>query len=254
MYKIGYCLSGGGVRGIAHLGIIKALEEKGIKPDIISGTSAGAIFGAFYAGGFTPDQIVEIISKVKFLGRANLQFRKPGLFRMDVFDRIFKLFFPKNQIEALKIPFIAAATNINTGTIEYFNSGNLSEAIRASSCIPTVFQPVVIGADVYLDGGIMNNFPIEPLLGNCEFIVGSSVNSMEMTKGKIRMLDIIDRTFNLSINKSVLDKSKYCDLFFDPPAMMQFKMLDLKQSRQIFEYGYAYAKQKLNSWNISQEQ
>ena len=215
--KIGYVLSGGGIRGIAHFGAIKALEEQGIKPSIISGASAGAIVGAFYAAGYKPKEIIAIINEVKIFNPQHFKIWKAGLFDMGSFESIFLKYFPENTFESLNLPLYVAATEIKKGEIKYFSEGNLSKALMASSCIPIVFQPVEYLGMTLVDGGVLNNFPIEPLFGNCDKIVGVHVNAIDKTDQKIHMKDVLDRTFHLSLNNSAYLKSHKCDLLIDPP-------------------------------------
>ena len=241
MPKIGYCLSGGGVRGIAHLGIMKALEEKGVKPSIISGTSAGALMGAFYAAGFTPDEILAVALRSRFLTSSSLQWRKAGFFSMKFFNKLFHIIFPSNLFEDLKIPLVVTATNIITGELEYFEKGELVNVLLSSACFPMVFQPVEMKNSIYMDGGILDNFPVQPLAGSCDRIVGSYVNDMDITTKKISMTTIIDRTFNLAINDAINIKKQVCDVFVAPPDMMRYGIMDMKQASTIFNEGYQYA-------------
>lgn len=241
MLKIGYCLSGGGVRGLAHLGAMKALEEKGIKPSIIAGTSVGAMMGAFYAAGFSPEEILEVSLRSKFLTSGSLQWRKAGFFNMTFFRKLFQLVFPKNTFESLKIPLIVAATNVITGEIEYFEKGELVNVLLASASVPLIFQPVEMNGFVYMDGGILDNFPVGQLEGKCDRIIGSYVNDMDLTTKKISMSTIIDRTFNLAINNTVNIKKKSCDVFLAPHDMMHYGIMDMKNAQSIFDEGYKHA-------------
>jgi NTE family protein len=240
--KIGIALSGGGARGIAHLGILKALEEFGIKPSVISGTSAGAIAGAFYAAGYSVQDIKKIIEKGDFFNLSNVLIKKQGLFNMNSFEKMYYEYFPNNSFSSLNIPLNVAATDILKGEIVYFSTGNLSQALMASSCIPVVFQPVNFGNTYYVDGGVLNNFPIEPLINRCDIIIGSHVNSIKTEVSEIHMTNIIDRCFHLAMSNSVRDKISSCQLFIEPPNMSSFSIFDVKKSDEIFEYGYNYTK------------
>jgi NTE family protein len=177
--KIGIALSGGGARGIAHLGILKALEEFGIIPTHISGTSAGAIAGAFYAAGYSIPEIVAILKKGQIFNFSNILIKRQGFFAMKGFNDIYRECFPNNSFEDLNIPLYVTATDILKGELVYFSSGNLSQALMASSCIPLIFQPVSYNDSVFVDGGVLNNFPTEPLTGQCYIIIGSYVNSVK---------------------------------------------------------------------------
>lgn len=240
-HKLGLVLSGGGARGIAHLGILKALEEIGVKPSIISGTSAGAIAAAFYAKGFSAEEILEIIKKGNFFNFSSILFKKQGIFSMKNFEKIYAKYFPNNSFDELSIPIIISATDLLNGESVYFSSGNLSQCLLASSCIPVIFQPVNFNNTYYVDGAVLDNFPIEPLLSQCEKIIGVSVNSIKKESKEIHMRNIIDRTVHLSLSKHLNEKAKSCDVFIEPPDMSQFHILDLNKTDEIFNYGYNYA-------------
>lgn len=245
--SIGLVLSGGGARGIAHLGVLKALNEFGVRPSILSGTSAGAIAAAFYANGFSIEEILSIIKKGHFFSFSNLLFEKPGVFSMKGFEQIYAKYFPENTFESLQIPLHVAATDLLKGQITYFSGGNLSQALMASSCIPVVFQPVQYNSTYYVDGGVLDNFPVEPLLGKCDIIIGSYVNSIKEELSEIHMNDVLDRSFHLALSNSVRNKIKLCNVFLEPPDMSQFGILDLKKIDAIFEYGYNYCKTQEHS-------
>ncbi len=239
-HKIGIVLSGGGARGIAHLGVLKALEEFGIKPSVISGASAGAIAGAFYAGGYSLNEIKSIVEKGDFFNISNVLIKKQGFFNMKGFEKMYQQYFPNNSFDDLRMPLHIAATDILKGEVVYFSSGNLSQALMASSCIPVVFQPLQFNNSYFVDGGVLNNFPIEPLLNTCDIIIGSHVNSIKKEVNEIHMKDIIDRSFHLALSSSVKDKTSHCHLFIEPPNMSRYSIFDVKKSDEIFNYGYTH--------------
>lgn len=250
MQKIGLVLSGGGARGIAHLGVIKALEEFEISPSIISGTSAGAIVAAFYSAGYNPEQIIEIALNGKFFSMANLMLKKSGLFNMQTFETIYKQHFKYNQIEKLPIPIVIAATDIVKGKIKYFTSGNLSKALMASSCIPLVFEPVKINNVIYLDGGILNNFPVEPIINKCDFIIGVHTNGMSIKAENLKIKNMLDRSFHLAMSNTVYDKVHLCNLFIEPPEMSKYGMFEVHKAEEIFLHAYHYTKEYLNKAEV----
>lgn len=240
--KVGIVLSGGGARGIAHLGILKALEEFGITFTHISGTSAGAIAGAFYAANYSVNEIVTILKKSQIFNFSNFLIKRQGLFAMKGFQGLYNEYLTDNTFEGLKIPLYVAATDILKGELVYFSSGNLSKALMASSCIPLVFQPVSHNDSLFVDGGVINNFPIEPLLGQCDIIIGSYVNSIKKEVEQVKMNNIVDRCFHLAMNSSVHDKTSLCNLYIEPPNMSQFSLFNLNKADEIFLYGYNYAR------------
>lgn len=242
MKTIGIALSGGGARGVAHLGVLKALKEFGVKPDMLSGSSAGAMVAAFYAAGHPDDAIMEITTGSRFFSLAHFHIGKSGLFDMGTFEKIYQKHFPLNTFESLSIPIHIAATDIVNGKSKYFSSGDLSKAIMASSCVPTVFEPVEIEGLLLLDGGILNNLPVEPLIGKCDKIIGVYVNHMQAESESISMKNLPDRTFHLAIRERELAKAAQCQLFIEPTNLGRFGMFDMNHASEIYKYAYEYTK------------
>lgn len=241
MKRIGLVLSGGGVRGIAHLGVIKLLEELNVQISAISGTSAGAIVGAFIADGYRSDAILEIVKSRKFFGFSNLLFGKPGIFNMDGFEQVYNEYFPHNKLESLKIPLHIATTDMIKGESRYFSEGDLSLLLRATSCVPLVFQPIKYNGKVLMDGGILNNFPTEPLLGRMDMIIGVHVNSLSEKMEELHMKDLLDRSFHIAVRGTLRHKATDCAVFIEPPEMSRFGMFDFTRADEIFTFAYHHA-------------
>ena len=239
MKKIGITLSGGGARGIAHLGVLKALGEFGIKPDMISGASAGGIVGAFYAAGFSPREIMEIIKHADLFNIFSIKFHQ-GIFSMKSFEKIYMKHMPHNTFEGLNIPLYLAVTDIRKGETVYLSSGELAIALMATSCVPVAFQAVEYQGTEYFDGGILNNLPVEPLIGQCEAQIGVHVNSIDRSSHKIETKDLIDRSFHLALSHTIKEKEDQFGLYIEPPGMSRFGMFDTDDFEQIFTVGYYY--------------
>ncbi len=239
--KIGIALSGGGTRCIGHIGVLKALEEYGLKPTVLSGTSAGAIVAAFYAAGYTPDEMLAIVAGNHFFPRSAIRFRMSGLFHTEFLERLFQEHFPGDDIAGLKLPLYIAATDLGEGAIRYFSEGSLSRALLASASIPFVFPQMTDGERSYVDGGILNNMPIEPLRGKCDMLIGVHVNAPGPTDPhRMGVRKLFDRVVHLAIGSHVYGKAGLCDLFIDPPDMTRFSMFDKKDFAAIFQYVYDY--------------
>lgn len=245
---IGLTLSGGGMRGIAHIAILKALEEHGLKPDIISGSSAGAIIGAFYAAGIHPDEMMAVVLKRNFFSRSSFRFRRNGIFSTKFLYDLLNEFIGKDDFSTLKIPLTVAVTELTHGKVEYISQGRLFDVLIASASIPYIFPPINIDDKIYLDGGIMNNLPIEPIRHSCDLLIGAHVNSIEFQEFKhLSLLKELDRVIHLAIGQSVYQKAKLCDIFFDPPGMMQYGMLEKKNVGRMFDEVYKYSTALLQS-------
>ncbi|OEK04790.1 patatin-like phospholipase family protein [Roseivirga misakiensis] len=236
--KVGIALSGGGARGIAHLGVLKALEELGITVDYIAGTSAGSIVGAFYANGFAPAEIMKIVSKTNLFQIVWPAFSWKGIFSMSRSEDVFRRHFKKDDFSATKIPLKIVATNLNTGRPQVFESGELVKPMMASCCIPFVFDPIKIDGDLYVDGGIVNNLPVESIRSACDVVIGvnaSPVLKEEKLGGTKKM---IERISMVSLSANVAKSASMCDLLIEPKGLRAFGTFDIKMGQEIFDLGY----------------
>lgn len=238
MAKVGIVLSGGGIRGIAHLGVLKALINAGIKFSHISGTSAGSIVGAFYAAGIDPEEALEIFIKTSLLRFIRPAVGSLGLIGIEHTSQLLKNYFPDDRIEALKIPLTIAVTNFSEGKLEYFTQGPLIKAIQASCCLPGIFRPIMIGDQMYMDGGILNNFPVEPLLKDCDFIIGSACNHLKPIKSIPSIGSLVNRATLMTTNKDMEQKAAFCDVLIEPHGMGEISTFDMKKAETIYWLAY----------------
>lgn len=242
--KTGLVLSGGGARGVAHLGIIKALKEYEVSIDYISGSSSGAIAGALISYGYSPDETLDIVSELSLLKLLKPAISKTGLLRLDTAEAMFRQYLPEDSFEALKIPLIVCATDLCRGKSVYFSEGPLLKPLIASSCLPVIFDPVNIDGNLYVDGGVLNNFPTQPLLAKNAKIIGLHSNPVDESFKLTNIKTMFERTFLLAINANSYHNVGDCDLFLEPPGLKQIKVFDLKKAKEIFDIGYQYAKTK----------
>jgi NTE family protein len=238
MKKVGIVLSGGGIRGIAHLGVLKALINAGIKFSHISGTSAGSIVGAFYAAGIDPEEGLQIFMKTKLLRFVRPAVGSLGLIGIEHTSNLLKTYFPEDKIENLNIPLTIAATNFSEGNLVYFTKGPLIRAIQASCCLPGIFRPIMIDGQMYVDGGILNNFPVEPLLKNCDFIIGSSCNHLKPVKSITNITALMGRAGLMTINKDMEQKAVFCNILIEPKGMGEISTFDMKKAETIYWLAY----------------
>lgn len=244
--KIGIALSGGGVRGIAHLGILQGLNEEGIFPDYLSGSSAGAIVAALYAHGYPPRTIFEIITQTNYFKFFKPSISFKALLKMDLLADLFAKYLPEDDFSALNIPIFVAATNFQKSQTEYFSEGPLIQRIMASSCIPGMFEPILLEDNLYVDGGVINNLPVEPLIDLCDTIIGINCNNLEAFEGQPNIKRLIERSVIMALNYNVYSRKNQCDYFMDPPGLAQFGVLEVKKSTEIYEAGYRFCKEYLN--------
>lgn len=241
-YKIGIALGGGGARGFAHLGVLKALEEKGIQPDVVSGVSAGALAGVFVAAGQKPDEVFEMMKKNKFHDYAKVIVPNSGLLSLEKTGKMLEKHLEAKTFDDLKIPLFVAATNLLEGRIEYFNSGKLSAIIQASMSIPVLFSPVKIGKGLYADGGIMDNLPVEPLIGICRRIIAVNISPLQKITRVHNLIDAATRAFHLSVSATIKGIEEKCDLFIEPGELANCDLFDTSNVDEMFEVGYEYTK------------
>jgi len=245
-FKTGIVLSGGAVRGFAHLGVLKALHEAGIIPDVISGASAGSIVGAFYADGYEPEEISEIFESTNFYKLIGILFRGSGLFDIRGLKKLLKNNLKAKTFDGLKLPLYVAATNLITGRAEYFNQGSIIDKVLASSSIPVVFKPQKINGIPYVDGGLINNLPLAPIKDKCKKIIGVNVTPLEKDPKLKGVGNVAIRSFHISIARSVLEKEELFDIYIEPEQLMNYGYFNVKKGQEIFDIGYKAAVEALS--------
>jgi len=249
-YKIGMVLSGGGARGFAHLGVLQALNEAGIYPEVISGTSAGALAGVLYCDGYSPEEILKIMKVDSRLNYMRPVLPRFGLLQISGIAKILESSLRAKSFEELKIPLFVAATNLNQGKIEYFSKGKLLNPVIASSSIPVLFKPVIINNQSYVDGGVMDNLPIKPIENLCRFFIGSFVNPSGYQESFSSLIDIAERIFTLNLFKEALEKSKRFDFYVGPEELRKYSVLETERADEVFSIGYNIAKDLIRTTGI----
>jgi len=238
--KTGLVLSGGGARGVAHLGAIQALLDNGIKPDIISGVSSGAIVGSLYGAGMKPEEILDILTKTKIFRYIRPAWSKFGFLNIQKLIAIYKLYLPVKTFADLKLPVIISAADILEGKTIYFREGDLVKAVLASTCIPLLFAPVKMDGMLMVDGGILNNLPVEPLIADCNMIIGVHCNPANPAYKPKGMKSMLERTFHLAVSNNVKERVKYCDIFIEPPELVNIGLFEISKAREIYRIGYEH--------------
>ncbi len=246
-HNIGYALSGGGAKGFAHLGAIKALEERNLKPDIIAGTSAGALAGVFYADGYSPDEVVDMFKDTKFKQFVEFTLPTSGLFRPTGLHSFIKKNLRAKTFEQLQIPFIAVATDWEKGTFVEFSKGNnLVDAVVASCCVPLIFSPVEIDGRYYVDGGVLKNLPASVIKNKCNVLFGVNVIMVQPPEEKNNLKYFAERTFTMMATSNTLADKKLCNVLIETDGLDKYWMFDLSHTDEIVETGYQKTIKKLN--------
>ncbi len=247
--KIGLALSGGGAKGIAHLGVLKVLEERGIQVDYISGVSAGAIMGALYADGNTPEDICQFIQKSDLYHMVSFTLpRHGGLTRMDDFRRFIDDKIKAETFQDLRIPLVINATELNEGKNVYFEEGPLIDCVIASASVPIFFKPMKICDKLYVDGGLFCNLPASILRKKgCDVIIGVHVNPITCEDSFEGIRDVSERVFHLAVNGNTIDQKKDCDILIETFRAREYGMFDASKADEIYKIGYEDASIAINS-------
>jgi NTE family protein len=234
---VGVALSGGGARGLAHIGVLHGLHEIGIRPSRVSGASAGSLVGLLYCAGLEPLHMLELIKDKSFF-----KIFPRGISVLGLTDhRLVKDFLMKHvgdiNFEDLKIPLSVSVTDINDGRSVIMEKGKVIPAVIASSSIPILFHPMDIEDILYVDGGLMNNLPIEPLLERCDNVIGVGVCRHEYSAKVEGMRDIGIRSFELAIWNTMEHRMKECDIALDIREAASFGMFDFHRGEELFHIG-----------------
>ncbi|WP_347159286.1 patatin-like phospholipase family protein [Pontibacter chitinilyticus] len=242
--RVGVALSGGGARGIAHLGVLKAFDELGIPISIISGVSSGAIAGVFYAAGYSPEEILKLIKELSIFKIVRPVFGKIGLMHLEEIEKLYKKYLGEfATFEDLKLPVIVSATEMNEGVTAYFSSGNLIKPLMASAAVPILYQPVSFEGKLLNDGGLLNNLPVDPLQFNCDVKIGVHVNPINHQAQVSNFRSMVERSVLLAINNNVKMRVHLCDLLLEPQELKHYRLVNFRKADEIFEIGYRYTLQ-----------
>ena len=268
--KIGLVLSGGGAKGMAHIGALKVIEEAGIRIDYIGGTSMGAIVGGLYASGYSAIQLDSIFRSVDFskLIQDEIPRSSKTFYERDESEKYaltlpfddFKIAFPSgiskgqnlynllskltshvNDIEdfnKLPIPFLCIATNIETGKETLLNKGYLPRVISASGALPTLFSPVKIKDSLYIDGGVTNNYPIDEVRAmGADIIIGIDVQDTLRTREELKsVLNVMAQINNYRSIENMLEKSSDTDIYIHPD-IKDYTVVSFAEGNEIIEAG-----------------
>ena len=248
--ELGVALCGGSAFGYAHLGFLQALEEAGVRVNRLSGTSMGAIVGMFYAAGYSPREIVQIIKKERMVRKTRVfrpNFRHDGgLADYELLRSIMAKYVPHNSFDSLKIPFYCCVSDMNHLRPVYVSAGGrLLEFVSASASVPRVFAPVLIDSVYYVDGYIFNNLPVEPLIdAGCNVTIGLHIQRDTVMERIDDPGIIASRAFAVNSNLCTLDHLHLCT-YGVAIKVGDLKKLDFDKLDEFFECGYKAGKEFL---------
>ena len=236
-FDFGLALGGGGVKGFAHLGVIQAIIEKGITPDIIAGTSAGALAGVFIADGYAPEEIMHIFTSKKRKEFVDLTIPHVGISKMTNLSKLLKKYIRAKTFEELKVPLYVVTTDFDNGEIVCFSKGNLTDPVVASCSIPIFFTPVVIDGIHYVDGGLLKNLPTAIIRPYCKILVAVNLNTIYKKDSYNSLKEVADRSIQYLVNSNSETDKTACDILIEP-ILKDFTMFDFEHAKKIFRIGY----------------
>lgn len=243
--KLGLALGGGGARGFAHLGVLKAFDENGIKFDYIAGTSVGSLVGAFYASGMTGEDIIEISKKInkKDIKNNRIMFMPSST---EGLQKIIKSNLGDIDVKDLKIPFCSVAVDMKSGNEVNIKSGNLAKAVAGSCAVPGVFTYVDFGDFRLQDGGLQNTIPSDVVKSmGADFVVAVDCNpNRGYGTESPKLMDILSATIRILMKSNAVKGKFYADVIIEPDTK-RFKSTKLKGAEEMIEEGYKAALEKI---------
>ncbi len=278
--KVGLVLSGGGAKGLAHIGALKVIEEAGVHIDYIGGTSMGAIVGALYAAGYSAQELDSIFRTTDFtsliqdnlprnaktfyekedseryaltLPFNNFRISFPPAFSggQNIYNELVRLLYHVKDIRdfnKLPIPFFCIATDVETGTEVLLNKGYLPEAILASGTFPSLFEPAEVNGKILIDGGVLNNYPVEEVIEmGTDFIIGVDVqHGLRDRESLLSATEVLLQINNFRTVGMMRTKSKLTDIYIKP-SMDSFSVIDFNLKEKIIQNGEDAAREHLEA-------
>ncbi len=247
--KIALVLGGGAARGFAHVGVIRALEQEKIPIDMVVGTSVGSLIGAIYASdmnSFDLEWTAFSLEKDSVFDYALLStFTGMGPVKGDKLEEFVKGKIPAVNIENLKLPFAAVATDLNRGTRVVLDRGPVARAVRASSAIPGVFNPVEYQGKLLVDGGVIDNLPIAVARERgADIVIAVDISENVANFNITNLVDVVLQSANIMFNENVKYKRKDADVLITP-AVGNVAMLDFTQKKRCMQAGIEAAQKAL---------
>lgn len=240
---IGLALSGGGARGFSHIGVLMAFDRFGIKPDIISGVSAGSIAGVLYGAGIEPKQIIQYFTEASHFGDfTEWSIPKEGFLRLDRFGKLLEEWLPVSKLEELKTPVVVCATDIDHGKSVGWSKGDIVPRVLASCSIPVVFNPIKINGVNYVDGGVLRNLPAWAIRRYCKTLYGCNCSPLrKATDSRKTVINIAYRTFHLMLKSNTPQDMRLCDHLIQVHDVSRVSTFDLSSLQKGVMAGYEAA-------------
>lgn len=235
---IALALGGGAVLGAAHIGVLKALDERGIKINRISGTSIGSLIATLYAFGKKPDEMQEIVGDLQWLDVTSFTLSSFGILSNDELGKQLKQILGERSFSDAKIPLYLVATDLVKGQKVVLDKGDIAKAVMASSCIPGVFIPVEIDDMLLVDGGLVENVPVSSLreVGD-DFIVGVDLTAGRHYQRPQDIIDVVVNAIDISIDNVTKTQTSEADLII-APELSSYGRRDTSRINELIDEGY----------------
>ncbi|MEI6483098.1 MAG: patatin-like phospholipase family protein [Betaproteobacteria bacterium] len=245
--KLGLALGGGAARGFAHIGVLQVLEEEGIKPSLVVGTSAGSVVASFYASGKTGQQLqwlADTMDETQFTDWAN-PFSGRGILRGEALGKYINSQLNGMKIEDMKLPLGIVATDLRTGDGILFRRGDVATAVRASSAVPSVFEPVQIAGKDYVDGGLVSPVPVRYARQmGADLVLAVDISSRPEDAKTTDMLKVLLQTFSI-MGKSISQLELAQADVVVRPALPEIGSTEFSARKKSIEAGRAAMKQAM---------
>ncbi|MCH5242312.1 MAG: patatin-like phospholipase family protein [Muribaculaceae bacterium] len=246
---VGLALSGGGAKGFSHIGVLMAFDRYGIKPDIMSGVSAGSIASVLYAAGLTPNDIIKCFTDAsKFGDFTEWAIPKEGFMKLDRFGKLLEEWLPVKYLEQLNIPTVVCATDLDHGKSVGWSKGEIVPRVIASCSVPIVFNPKKINGVQYVDGGVLRNLPAWAIRPYCKTLYGCNCSPLKCspTGGAKTLIDIAYRSYHLMNKANVPQDIRLCDHVIQVNEVSHVSIFDLSALQKGVMAGYEAAMKVLD--------
>ena len=244
--KVGVALGGGGAKGVAHIGVLRALEDANIKVDYVAGTSVGAMVATMYAFNLSIETISNIARDLSLAQITTFKLNKTGFFSADPLKEILIEHLGDVKIEDAAIPLSIIATDLNTGEEVIFTQGSVADAVCAAASIPGVYIPVTLNGRTLVDGGIVRNVPVQPVKSmGAGVIIASQLGGVGVYEKPKNVLDVMRNAFDIALSHRTNEEVKEADILISMD-LKDFSIADnTERYDELFSIGYKTAAKKL---------
>lgn len=245
--SVGFAFSGGGARGFSHIGVLMAFERFGIKPDIMSGVSAGSIAAVLYGAGLSPNDMIQCFSEASRLGDfTGWSLPRSGLMKLDPFGKLLDSWLPIKNLEDLKIPVLVCATDFDQGKSIGWAKGEIVPRVLASCSIPVIFKPIIINGSHYVDGGVLRNLPAWAIRNYCRTLYGCNCSPLRKSEVRDRsIMEIAYRTFHLMLKANTPQDLRLCNYVINVHNITGVNAFELSSLKKGVVAGYEAASRVL---------